>query len=336
MNAQFGLLLTLVLLFCSPLLGYSIPPEDQDFDWETYFARLERIQTMNILPQAFINTMGNRYLGTEDQVYHTDEAACINILKYGINDDSRVIRDRALNTAVAGNYRGIVPHLIERLRVEENKGIKKKLIWAAGKLGNEDIVLPLTQFLRNERDQELIAFLALALGRVGGTGDEIRPLLYLAENSRHLLVKCSAILGIGRLRINEGKDILWSCTSYPAHEVRFTAILSLTFLDYNESEGKDQLMDVYNRDSSIYVKLGVAYHMLKRYGYETSYVQYISRRLDDIYHRAVVLDFMQDLGYPYFVNVLRVAQSRAENRNLKAVYASVIENIYAKHQNGHS
>jgi len=319
--------LALGLLFISGMMWGAVPTGD--FNWEKYFSRLERIRSYGFEPSIFIDNFGNKYFGTKNVLYAKDHESSRNVLKIALTDSDPGIRCITVEAIVVRNYPELLPIMIECLKSEENIEAKRYVIWGIGKIGNEKYVLPLTQILKNEKNREMRAMLALALGRIGGTGDEIRPLLYMADTSNDILIKCAAILGIGRLKMNEGEDILMKTINNAYHEVRYSSILSLTFLNLkNENDVKIAIEKKFNSENSIYVKISCAFFMLKRFGFDRKYVDYMIYYLDDNYHKMAVLDFMENLRYPKFVQAIELRCKESKNNSsTKLLYEIVLRRM---------
>ena len=54
--------------------------------------------------------------------------------------------------------------------------------------------------------------------------------------------------------------------------------------------------------------------------------------LNDLYHRAVVLDFMQDLAFPIFIQRLEQERMATTNRHLKAIYEALVLKMRTRNQ----
>ena len=319
------LVIGLLILTSGTMWSY-VP--DEDFNWEKYFKRLENITTYPMSPTYFINKMGNEYFGTKNKIYSDKRKNAIEILRIAVKDKNQRVKRNSIEIIVRKDVKEVLPDLIDRIKSENDKLIKKYLIWAVGKIGTEKQVLPLTQFLKHEKDTELRAMLSLALGRIGGTGDEIRPLLYMAEHATDLLVKCAAILGIGRLKIDEGQDILLKTLNHAFHEVRYTSILSLTFLKLkDENKVKEIIEKKFSEEGSLYVRLVCAFFILKRFGYDSKYANFLVYYLDDRYHKMAILDFMENLRYPKFIHAIELRYKKAKSSNAKLMYGIVLKRM---------
>jgi len=205
------------------LYPQSIEHDPQLFQWEKYFSRLEGINMEPLNHKAIINKLGEKYFAGVEQDYW-DNGQINEILTMALEDDNEAIRITAIYIIKQLGIAELNFQLLKRLSEESKVEVKKRIIWALGFLGDSNVILPLTQMLNKEVNSDLQAMLALALGRLGGKGDEISPLVFLAANSPYIMVRCSAMLGAGRLRVQEAIPVLEEALKHPSKEVRFSAI----------------------------------------------------------------------------------------------------------------
>lgn len=317
--------LLLLMVFSTGLYANNKFP----FNWEKYYENLENVYYPAVDMEEFINQLGAYQFGNTDVNYC--ETNLDGVLALGINDENPTVRLKCIYLIKERHLSDFVPKMVERLSIEEELSVKKQLIWAIGHLGSESEVLPLTQYLRRETNTELQSMLALALGRLGGTGDEVGPLLYLAENSSYFYVKCAAILGIGRLELEEGKEILRESLNHRNKEVRFTAVLALTFLPTEDPEITDKIYDLFAEDNSIYVNIVSSFYLLKWGGYNRHYGEYLVSWIRDPVYQYPALDFIMCLGFRQFLWPLKNVEEDLTNLGLRMQINAVIAMIEGRH-----
>jgi len=300
------------------------------FNWEKYYENLEKVYKPVLDKEIYLNALGDNIFGTSGVNYYNN-GDYERVLSIALSHEERDIRIISAYFAKVLEVEEMVPELVAQLSIETNIEVKKELIWAIGHLGSSTEVLPLTQYLKRETNYELQALLALSLGRLGGTGDEVGPLIYLAENSTHFYVKCAAILGIGRLELDQGKDILAQTMLDNRKEVRFTSILALTFLKTEDQAITNQLRQRLNEEDSEYVRLVISFYMLKWKGYHRSYAYHLTKYIGHPVYQYPALDFILCLGYSDFLITLKTAEENMNNMGLKYQVSMVIEILERKH-----
>ena len=128
---------------------------------------------------------------------------------------------------------------LKELLANSNPAIRKRAALAAGRIGNEDSVAALSNLLQQDKDTDVRAMAAFAIGEVeAASGAE--PLLAVLKNtSEPLMVRARAIEALGKIagalprdqearRLELGAAILEALKSETATSDRLTAILGLT------------------------------------------------------------------------------------------------------------
>jgi hypothetical protein len=266
--------------------------------WEKYLVQMEQFKAPRIDEKVLLDVLRARYPLSENKQENIEE-----LIRKGLEDNEGAVRKGSILYLAKHRMRCFSKILVEKIPEEAHVAEKKWLIWAFGEVGKSEDVLALVQYLRNEKNPYLINLLAAALSKISHKDGNIEPLLLLAQNSRNLYVKSTAILGLGKIGDSRAFPMLWKmAVDHPVKEIRFCSVIALSSVMMKGSKQMaGQLQKLKNRfqaAGSIYEKLALAYTIQKVGGFEKGLYTYMVGFLDKPVLSEVAIDFLENLLFP--------------------------------------
>ena len=315
-------LFVLVLFSSSWVHADMVVPRDAVMDWEKYYVRLEGFRVPVADAARFVDRWGDRHFGTQGVSYHTDPDRVWEIIPLMLKGKDVRNQWHAFSAIKALSTPDMALTALESFSRKRWHSLRKYIIHALSFRGDARLTLPLTQMLRKEKDPAVITVLTAALGRIGGSGSSLTPLRYLALNHANLVVRSSALLSLGRIGDPSVRPVLKQALSSATKEERYMAILSLTMVPaadaYEDQKTRASIGALFNHDASQYVRLACAFHMLKRYGFNKTYAEFVRSMLERRGFFLPAIDFVEDLGYRYFLEVIRSLEARSRSPHVIA------------------
>ena len=192
--------------------------------WEKYLSRMEQFSPPAMDLSLFLEVLEQRHGISGDS-----DANLKTLLEKGLNDSEEIIRKGSAITIARKGIRSFSKEIVERVKNASTPDEKKLYIWVFGEAGEADDVLALVQYFQSENQPYLLNLLTAAIGKIAQKDGSMTPLLLLAENSRQLFVKSTAILGLGKAGDPRALPVLWDLAfQSPVKEIRFCATLALS------------------------------------------------------------------------------------------------------------
>jgi hypothetical protein len=310
------------------IVALSIPL--YSFNWSRYFIRMDSVRYTPFDVKDFVKQIGGKSHSRKNHSHNT------NVLYKAIMSNDTSTRAKAVITIAKLKYTNFSKTLLSMLNIEREKPVIKLIIWGIGSIGTNDDVLALTQYSYKITDKKILTTLSLAIGKIARRGGSIQPLIHLIKTTDSLMVKCSSLLSLGKLKAREALDVVYHHSKDRVKEVRFCAAIALSFILSPADNYKEKLYDLINNEASDFVRAALYFAVLKTEGYAPPFYKRLVGYL--MLHDGVsgaAADFLSDLPYKdgigYLEIAFRSAISKRVKRRIEYVMIAIREKIKELH-----
>jgi HEAT repeat protein len=122
-------------------------------------------------------------------------------------------------------------HFFSKLSVHHDPVIRPRAICIIAELGGENAVETISKALKEDVDELVRHEAAFSLGQLGFT-NAIKPLSDAVEKDPSIFVRHEAAIALGVIGSEDARSILLSALNDPSEEVKKSAIVALSNLDY--------------------------------------------------------------------------------------------------------
>lgn len=122
-------------------------------------------------------------------------------------------------------------HFFSKLSFHNDPVIRTRAICIIADLGGEDAVETISKALKEDVDELVRHEAAFSLGQLGFTS-AIKPLSDAVEKDPSIFVRHEAAVALGVIGSEDARSILLSALNDPSEEVKKSAIVALSNLDY--------------------------------------------------------------------------------------------------------
>ncbi|HOJ50079.1 MAG TPA: hypothetical protein PKW55_04640 [Spirochaetota bacterium] len=259
--------------------------------WDKYIIRMQMVNPPAINEDIFIDILKDRYKNDNIE----------EIMIEGLSDSENIIKTSAIIYIGKYKIKAATSKLLEMLKSTNEIEDKKWIIWALGEVASSDDVLALSQYLRDEENPYILNLLAASISKIATNDGSITPLILLANNSKSLYIKSTAIIGIGKIGDPRAFNDIWQMAiEHPLKEIRFVSILALSRV--TPTDKKDEIVKTlsnrFNIVDTVHEKLAISYTVQKLGGYNEDFYKFIVSMLNKNYFNEISLDLLEDLPFP--------------------------------------
>lgn len=295
------------ILFISTIILLAFTANSFSFNWDTLLRRMEMIRFPRFDRREFLYSIGGKNNTQENFTHNT------KILYKSLLSTDLQVKAKTIIVISKLGFKNFKITFLSMLKTEKNSFLKRLIIWGLGCIGSNKDVLALIQYSHNVREPVILNSLSLAIGKIARRGGNAQPLEYLLKNSNNLMVKCSSILSLGKIKSRSSIALLIKYSKSDISEIRFCSLVSLAHILKKEDNYKMYLFKLVDNETSNYVLAAIYYAILKSEGFHKG----VYKRLIGMLHirgasRAAV-DFLVDLPFAKSFAYLRIALNRTSS-----------------------